>query len=108
MPGLRMQFRIGGDVRVIGFSEDEPLRKEIWRSMSDQTRSLLLWPTPGIAVAPDDDFAQAVSSDVAPPRTFEILILHPRQADRLSLDSHPHRRRVWRADAQWHGVDVNP
>ena len=36
------------------------------------------------------------------------VIIDPRVVDRLILDSFPHRRRVWRADAQWAGVEVNP
>jgi hypothetical protein len=57
---------------------------------------VFFWPTPGIAAASDDAFAQAVAADVPPPSTFEILIVEPRQVDRLSLDTN------------WAGVDVNP
>jgi PPOX class probable FMN-dependent enzyme len=108
MPTIRVQFRISGDTKIIAFPEDETLRKEIWRELSDEARSLYFWPTPGVAADTDDAFAQAVAADVSPPRTFEILIVEPRQVDRLSLDSHPHRRRVWRSDTKWAGVDVNP
>jgi len=108
MPKLRRQFRLTGETRIVAFPEDETLRKSIWREMSDQTRSLYFWPTPGIAAGTDDAFAQAVSADVAPPRHFEVVILEPKRVDRLSLDSHPYRRRVWRSDAKWSGVDVNP
>jgi PPOX class probable FMN-dependent enzyme len=108
MPTLRMQFRISGETKVIAFPQDEPLRKEIWREMSDESRSLFFWPTPGVAADTDDAFAEAVSADVPPPRAFEILIIEPKQVDRLALDAHPHRRRLWRIDTNWTGVDVNP
>jgi PPOX class probable FMN-dependent enzyme len=108
MPSTRIQFRITGEARIVAYPENESLRKGIWRDMSDQTRSVFFWPTPGIAAATDDAFAQAVGADVPPPQTFEVLVIEPRQVDRLSLDSHPHRRRVWRADTKWAGVDVNP
>jgi PPOX class probable FMN-dependent enzyme len=108
LPGLRCQFRIFAETKIVAFPEDESLRKDIWRGLSDQTRSTYFWPTPGIAAATDDAFAEAAAADVPPPRTFEVLILDPRQVDRLSLDSHPHRRRVWRIDTKWAGVDVNP
>lgn len=108
LPTIRMQFRITGDSKLITFPEDETLRKELWRSMSDQARSLFFWPTPGVAADTDDAFAEAVSADVAPPRSFEILIIEPKQVDRLALDSHPHRRRLWRIDTNWSGVNVNP
>lgn len=104
----RCQFRIAGEMHVIGFGQDEALRWELWRALSDEARSLFFWPTPGIAVAQDDEYPQAVSQDVSPPRTFEVLILTPTQAERLALTTHPHRRRRWRADASWTGVDVNP
>lgn len=108
LPSILVQFRITGEAKVVAYPDDEQLRKEIWRAMSDQARSLLFWPTPGIAAATDDAFAQAVAPEVPPPRTFEVVIVHPRQVDRLNCDSHPHRRRVWRLDAQWAGVEVNP
>lgn len=108
LPSLRIQYRITGDARIVAYPEDEPMRKEIWRAMSDQSRALLFWPTPGVAAATDDAFAQAVSADVPPPRTFELIIVQPRVVDRLSMETFPHRRRVWRSDAQWAGVEVNP
>lgn len=102
------QYRVAGEMRIIAFGQDEPLRREIWRELCDQSRSLFFWPTPGIAVAGDDAYAQAVSADVSPPRNFELLILKPLQVERLILSSHPHQRRRWRADSSWTGVDVNP
>jgi PPOX class probable FMN-dependent enzyme len=108
LPKLRMQFRINGVARIISFPQDESLRLEVWRGLSDESRSVYFWPTPGVAAAADDAFAEAVAADVPPPQTFEVMVLEPRQVDRLSLESHPHRRRVWRADTKWAGVDVNP
>lgn len=105
---VRCQFRLCGDARVVAYPEDEALRRKIWRGMSNEARSLSFWPTPGIAAASDDTFPQAVSADVPPPQTFEVVVITPRQVDRLSLDSHPHRRRIWRSDTRWVGVDVNP
>jgi pyridoxamine 5'-phosphate oxidase len=108
LPKLRTQYRVTGDAKIVIFPDDEPLRKEIWQILSDESRSTFFWPTPGIAADADDAFAQAVSADVSPPRNFEVFILEPKQVDRLSLDSHPHRRRVWRIDTNWAGVDINP
>ena len=108
LPKMRAQYRVQGEVKLVAYPEDEALRKEVWRGMSSESRALLFWPTPGIARASDDAFAQAVSGDVPPPETFEVLVLQPRQVDRLSLDSVPHRRRIWRASNHWAGVDVNP
>ncbi|WP_428938947.1 pyridoxamine 5'-phosphate oxidase family protein [Fontivita pretiosa] len=108
LPSQQTQFRISGEAKIVAFAEDETLRRQLWRELNDQARAMFFWPTPGIARSTDDVFAQAVSADVPPPQAFEVLIIEPRQVDRLSLDSHPHRRRVWRADAKWAPVDVNP
>jgi hypothetical protein len=59
-------------------------------------------------VAADETYPRAVSADVLPPGTFEVLILKPAQVERLNIASFPHRRRRWRGDANWSGVDVNP
>jgi PPOX class probable FMN-dependent enzyme len=108
LPKTRVQYRITADATVVAFPADEQLRRELWRELSDASRALFFWPTPGIAPSPDDADAQAVAADVPPPRNFNVLILDPRQVDRLALDTHPHRRRVWRQDTNWMGVDVNP
>ena len=104
----RAQFRVAGAMHVISVGQDEQLRRELWRELSDATRSMFFWPTPGIAMASDDEYPQAVSADVSPPTTFEVLILTPQQVERLLTATHPHRRRRWRADSNWSGVDVNP
>jgi PPOX class probable FMN-dependent enzyme len=108
LPGQQTQFRVFGEMRVIALGQDEPLRRELWRELNDQARSIFFWPTPGIAVAQDEAYPRAVSADVAPPKTFEVLVLRPQQVERLTLSSFPHRRRRWRADSNWSGVDVNP
>jgi PPOX class probable FMN-dependent enzyme len=108
LPRTRIQYRITADATIVRYLADDTLRREIWRELSDAARALFFWPTPGIAPSSDDAFAEAVSADVQPPRNFDVLILEPKQVDRLALDTHPHRRRVWRMDTHWHGVDLNP
>lgn len=108
LPEIQTQYRASGEMRMIAMGQDEILRRELWQVLDDRSRAPFFWPTPGIAVAGDDDYPQAVAADVQPPKTFEVLILKPLQVERLSLASFPHRRRRWRADANWNGVDVNP
>jgi len=108
LPKLRTQYRISGCAKMVAYHEDEQLHKEIWRQMSNESRSMFFWPTPGVAADTDNAFTQAVVGEVPPPRNFEIFILQPKQVDRLSLEHHPHRRRIWRSDTSWAGVDVNP
>jgi hypothetical protein len=108
LPSVQTQFRMAGAMRVTSLGQDEPLRRELWRELTDQTRALFLWPTPGIAVAADEVYPRAASPDVTPPATFEVLTLTPAQVERLNIALFPHRRRRWRADSNWSGVDVNP
>ena len=108
VPSVQAQFRVAGEMRVMSLGQDEPLRRQLWRELTDETRALFHFPTPGIAVAADEVYPRAVSSDVLPPGTFEVLILKPAQVERLNIATFPHRRRRWRADANWSGVDVNP
>jgi PPOX class probable FMN-dependent enzyme len=108
MPAVQTQFRVAGEMRVTSLGQDEPLRRELWRELTDETRALFHWPTPGIAVAADETYPRAVSADVLPPGTFEVLILKPSQVERLNISTFPHRRRRWRSEASWSGVDVNP
>lgn len=108
MTALQSQYRVAGEMRILSLGHDEHLVKQLWQELNDQTRALFFWPTPGIAVAQDDVYPQAVSADVNPPPMFEALILKPLQVERLSLASLPHRRRRWRIDTSWNGVDVNP
>jgi PPOX class probable FMN-dependent enzyme len=105
---LQTQFRAAGTMRIVALGQDETMRRELWQSLTDPVRALFFWPTPGIAVAADDVYPQAVSADVPPPKAFELLILKPQQVERLLLSHFPHRRRRWRADANWNGVDINP
>ena len=108
LPAVQTQFRVAGAMRVTSVGQDEPLRRALWRELTDQTRALFHWPTPGIAVAADEVYPRAASADVAPPATFEVLTLTPAQVERLNISMFPHRRRRWRADSSWSGVDVNP
>ena len=108
LPAVQAQFRVAGTMRVTSVGQDEPLRRALWRELTDETRALFHWPTPGIAVAADEVYPRAASADVPPPATFEVLTLTPAQVERLNISMFPHRRRRWRADANWSGVDVNP
>ena len=108
LPALHTQYRLAGEAHLTAFGQDEPLRRELWRGLSDPSRALFYWPTPGIAVAVDETYPRAVSADVTPPANYEVLKVEPSQVERLNISSFPHKRRRWRADANWSGVDVNP
>lgn len=108
LDSVQTQYRVAGEMRVTAIGQNEALRREAWQGLNDQTRAIFFWPTPGIAVAADDAYPRAVSADVAAPNNFELLVLRPSQVERLVLASCPHRRRRWRGDANWNGVEVNP
>ncbi len=100
----RTQYRLRGRCDI---DEDEAVRNEIWRQLSESARALFAWPTPGADRAPDDAFTAKVSEDDPMPANFEVLRLVPTNVDRLDLSATPHRRTIFDpVDAP--GRDVNP
>ncbi len=110
LPTRREQFRVGGSIKIWGASPSEPQRIEMWKSLSDASRALFLWPSPGAKrLDPPETFPKAVEASTPPPACFEVLILRPRRVEHLQLDSHPHRRRRWMLAGNWSAAgEVNP
>lgn len=105
LPAIRQQFRIAGSLSVTAASER---RDRAWAELSDASRALFFWDSPGRPLGDDRDFAESVGAWTAIPATFELLILKADRVDHLDLREHPHRRRVWRADRSWAVREVNP
>jgi pyridoxamine 5'-phosphate oxidase len=108
LPGPRLQFRVQGEVRILGAKGGGDERMGLWRDLSDTARALFFWPAPGAPKAEGDVFPPAVPADRPAPDTFEVLILSPDQVERLDLKPQPHVRRRWRRRDDWRGVDINP
>ena len=108
LPGPRLQFRLHGEIRVLGADAPGDARAEMWRAVSDAARALFFWPPPGEPRAEGDAYPPAVDADRPAPDTFEVLVLSPDQVERLDLKPQPHGRRRWRRRDDWRGADVNP
>ena len=110
LPGRREQFRVGGSVKIWGGAANEPGRLEVWKGLSDASRALFFWPSPGAKrLDPPENFPPAAEASRPPPPSFEVLILRPRRVEQLQLAPHPHRRRRWMLAGNWSAAaEVNP
>jgi pyridoxamine 5'-phosphate oxidase len=107
LPMLRRQFRIRGEARVI--DPNDPRRVELWKSLSDATRAMFTWPTPGEKRSDSDEaFTKMLPTDAAPASFFEAIAIHPRLVEELDLSDHPHARRHWRRKDGWLAEPINP
>ena len=105
LPNLRLQFRISGDVE---FLSDSNAVLDLWRELTDASRALFFWPTPGSPRDPRADFPLTVASDGPPPVSFDVLALIPSKIDHLDLNPTPHRRLRYRLETGWVAEEINP
>ncbi len=109
LPQPRQQFRLAGEVYVLGPDDPSGRRRALWDGLTDASRSLFVWPPPGAKrEANPAAFPEGVAATVEPPESFEILILRPSLVEQLDLQPHPHRRRRWRATRAWEAEELNP
>jgi pyridoxamine 5'-phosphate oxidase len=107
-PARREQYRVKGTIEIVDAPSGSPLREEMWRELSDATRTTFLWPTPSTPLESQQNFQQSVPADVPPPPNFIVLQMHPTQAERLRLEPFPHDRRRWTKTNDWHEEQLNP
>jgi PPOX class probable FMN-dependent enzyme len=109
LPGLRTQYRITARADLISPTDSDPIRLQLWTSLSDETRATFFWPPPGrLRESASEGFPLAVTSDVEPPLEFEVMRLEPERVDRLMLNTLPHTRTEWFADGVWQSRALNP
>jgi len=109
LPSQRQQYRIAGEAQIFGAGHDHPLRETMWRGFTDLTRALFHWPQPAAPRADGERaFVAGVKDYVPVPETLELISIRPIQIDLLELSYFPHRRRRWRAHAQWNVEELNP
>jgi PPOX class probable FMN-dependent enzyme len=110
----REQFRLAGAIRMVDASTpDAPLlaaRREVWRTLSEETRASFGWPPPGEPVDPGASIPSAGPDAESPPDTFALMLFSARAVDHLELVGPPQRR--WRyavdANGRWSVREVNP
>jgi pyridoxamine 5'-phosphate oxidase len=106
LPAAREQFRLAG---TASFLDDHAARERVWRELSDESRALFAWPEPGEPAEQDASaFAEGIPAGDAIPESFEVLLVHPEEVERLELRPFPHRRTRWRQDEGWRATRVNP
>jgi PPOX class probable FMN-dependent enzyme len=109
LPQPREQFRLFGDVSVLDVSDEMGRRFQLWEDLSDATRAMFFWPTPGTPLeATPRAFPGEMPAGEGPPDSFEVLVLRPTQVERLQLQPHPHQRTRWRAEKGWRAEALNP
>jgi PPOX class probable FMN-dependent enzyme len=112
-PQPREQFRILGDLRLIGPSDESPAmagaRRAVWESLSPATRGQFFWPPPG-SEKREHVSAPAQADCGARPACFCLILLAPRGVDHLRLSMRPHERRLYTLgpEGEWKHRDVNP
>jgi PPOX class probable FMN-dependent enzyme len=105
----REQFRLFGEVGVLDAEDQTGGRLDLWQDLTDASRALFYWPTPGKPLEPNPAaFPPGMPADKAPPEAFEVLVLRPTQVERLQLRPHPHARTRWRAERAWTAEALNP
>jgi PPOX class probable FMN-dependent enzyme len=109
LPTSRQQFRLLCEAQVRGKDAADPRPQQAWLNLTDATRALFVWPTPGKPRGDCDvDFVQSVSALAPIPDSFELLILEPDELDHLDLNPHPHRRIRYRLENAWQPEELNP
>jgi pyridoxamine 5'-phosphate oxidase len=89
-------------------------RSRHWRALTPAGRALWGWPPPGepcdpARTAPAPEAFPAALDEQAPlPEHFLLLRIALAQVELLELGGHPHRRRRWRAEADWAEAWLNP
>ena len=86
LPNLRTQFRITGTISILSKDTDDPRRPQAWKMLSDASRALFHWPTPGVPFQPEKDFSRGPLPATAEiPDNFDLLILIPAQVEHLGI-----------------------
>ena len=108
LPRARCQFRLRGEVMVLGADMEEHQRQRFWQELSPSARALWGWPEPGAPLEPDAVFPAEIGKEVPMPRHFQLLRIALQQVELLQLTDHPHRRSRWRLEAGWAVEPLNP
>jgi PPOX class probable FMN-dependent enzyme len=109
LPTSRQQFRLLCEAQVLGKDAGDPRRAQAWLNLTDATRALFVWPTPGKPRGDCDvEFVQAVSALTPTPDSFELLVFEPDELDHLDLNPHPHCRIRYRLENAWQPEELNP
>ncbi len=114
-PNTREQFRITGDLILVGSDNCDPTlqktRSSQWQELSDAARLQFAWPDPGKPRVKEQAAFEPPPPDPKQPLVdFCLLLLDPVQVDHLELRGDPQNRCLYNYDEQqgWFSQAVNP
>ncbi|HLO84035.1 MAG TPA: Npun_F5749 family FMN-dependent PPOX-type flavoprotein [Nostocaceae cyanobacterium] len=109
-PNTREQFRIFGQLTLIGNDSVEGDRQKMWQELSDAARLQFAWPDPGQPKAAPAAFTPPTPDPKQPLENFCLLLLNPIEVDHLELRGEPQNRTIYQLDENqnWFSQEVNP
>jgi PPOX class probable FMN-dependent enzyme len=112
-PITREQFRLSGQLTLVGQHSDETLskaRQTAWHELSDAARLQFAWAHPGKPRSEEDSFSPPPPDPAFPLPDFCLLLLEPEQVDHLELRGDPQNRYAYVRDEnqRWSTQSVNP
>jgi pyridoxamine 5'-phosphate oxidase len=114
-PNTREQFRITGDLSLVGNDHADSgfnlIRTSLWQELSDAARLQFAWPHPGEPrIQQPEAFTPPPPNPLHPLPNFCLLLFEPTQVDYLELRGKPQNRWLYRRDEQqvWCCEEINP
>lgn len=105
----REQFRIAGQLTLVGPDDASNVRLSTWRELSTKARQQFYWPHPGHARAEESEFSTETMVSEQPPDSFYLLLFNPQRVDHLMLKGSPQDRQVYElTQGEWATAIVNP
>ena len=104
----REQFRIAGQLTLLGPNGIDAKRLQTWQALSANARQQFYWPHPGEARSGAAAF-ESVAPANQPPDSFYVMLLDANRVDHLALRGSPQDRHVYeQTTAGWTVTAVNP
>ena len=100
----KCQFRFRGTSRF-DLSKDNTRH---WEKLSENSKSMWSWPTPGDQFINDNLIDLSVKSNERPSKNFTLLKIDISQVDQLILKKPIHLRRRWIRKKEWIEERLNP
>ncbi|MEM6252253.1 MAG: Npun_F5749 family FMN-dependent PPOX-type flavoprotein [Cyanobacteria bacterium P01_D01_bin.156] len=105
----REQFRISGQLTVVGADNQTNIRLQAWQGLSPKARQQFYWPHPGHPRAESSNFETEAMVLEQPPDSFYVLLLGVQRVDHLNLKGEPQNRCIYEyTDQGWTMGAVNP
>ncbi len=107
----REQFRIAGELTLIGSDNDDPksIRLNAWQTLSATAHQQFYWPHPGHLRTDENTFEPTNMATEQPPDSFSVLLLNANRVDYLVLRGTPQNRFVYEwMNGAWVVQEVNP